>query len=206
MKNNKLFVRIKNSKYRFYYILIFLIIFIFLLLLIPSSKGISILNTEINHQKVCKFTTVKAFYHNVGKTETDAKGLGKIFFNHGYKKFWIEYDGTVDLSLNCDEVKIKKHPFDNTFYITLPKKVTVENPKVLGNTMSDGITDKGIFTKITAEEKKMAKNQAKSQMVLKAQEDEELHKYTIKRTKSLIENYIISIGNLKGKKYKVVFK
>ena len=195
-----------KSKYRFYYIVGVLTILFMVICIIPSYREMSYFNSNIDYQKVCKFTTVKAFYHNVGKTETDAKGLGKIFFNYGYKKFWIEYDGTVDLSLNCDEIKIIKNPFVDTIYVKLPKQVTAENPKVLGNTMSEGITDKGLFTKITTEEKKAAKEQAKIQMVLNAEEDEFLTDYAMERSKNLIKNYIISIGRLNNKNYKVVFK
>lgn len=206
IKLKQKYLKAKKSKYSFYYILGILIFILILVYLIPSSRGIIYFHSNFNTKKVCKFTTVKAFYHNVGKTEEDAKGLGKIFFNYGYKKFWIEYDGTVDLNLNCDDIKITKVPFSNTVYVTLPKKITVDNPKVLGNTMSKGITDKGLFTKITEEEKKKAKSQAKQEMIKKAKEDTELHNYAMQRSKSLIEKYIISIGKLNHKEYKVVFK
>ena len=43
-------------------------------------------------------------------------------------------------------------------------------------------------------------------MVLNAEEDELLTDYAMERSKNLIKNYIISIGRLNNKNYKVVFK
>ncbi len=201
-----IYKKIKESKYCYYYVIGILFLIFFMVCMIPSSRGMKQYTFHIEQQKVCRFASVKAFYHNVGKSEADAKGLGKIFFNYGYKKFWIEYDGTVELTLNCEEIKISKNPLTNTVYVQLPKEILVENPKVLGNTMSDGITDRGLFTKITDEEKKAAKNQAKSTMVERAENDTDLKNYAMERSKSLIKNYIESIGKLNNKEYNVVFR
>ena len=50
--------------------------------------------SEIN--SVCELATLKCYYHNVAKAETEASGLFK-WLGKGYKKIWTEYSGIVEL-------------------------------------------------------------------------------------------------------------
>lgn len=203
---SKLIKRINKSRYKYYYIVGILTIVLLLVCLIPTYGEIVRFNYNVEHKRVCNLSTVKVYYHNVGKTEKDASGLGKIFFNYGYKKFWIEYDGTVDFSLDCEKIKINKIPLTNTVIVKLPEEVTISNARVLGDSISDAVTDKGLFTTISASEKNEAKKQAKSEMLEKAMSDDDMQEYALERAKLLLEKYIVSIGKLNNKEYKVIFK
>lgn len=54
--------------------------------------------------EICELATLRCYYHDVAEFEKQSNGL----FNYGYKKFWIEYDGIVDVGIDVGKVHVDK--------------------------------------------------------------------------------------------------
>lgn len=150
---------------------------------------------------VCELATLKCYYHNVAKAETDASGLFK-WLGTGYKKIWTEYSGIVELGIDVNKVSISK-PDDNGVV-----KVSIPDAKILNidldeNSMSEPLTDAGFLTKITKEEETAALAEAQNSMEETAQENMALLVQAKERAKNLIEGYVKNVGEQIGEEYTV---
>ena len=57
--------------------------------------------------KIGELATLKCFYHNVAEYEKQPDGLFQYgLFQVGYKKFWFEYTGTVEMGIDISKVKV----------------------------------------------------------------------------------------------------
>lgn len=148
--------------------------------------------------KICELATLRCFYHNTTELRQDATGL----FNYGYKKLWMEYTGIIEVGIDADQVKVEK-PDENNMV-----KVSVPEAKILNVTadtasMSQPITDTGIFTKITTEDQDEAFSQAQEDMEKEAKEDQSILTRGQDNAKKLIEEYIVNVGRQIGETYTV---
>lgn len=153
--------------------------------------------------KICELATLKCYYHDVAEYEKQAEGLFKYRpFKYGYKKVWIEYDGTVDVGIDVSDVQINEPDRKGIVRIYVPdaKILSVSADK---DTMSEPLVDKGIFTKITAEDKNKAFADAQATMQKNAEADAGMLAQAKNNAKELLEQYVINAGEQTGKTYKV---
>lgn len=152
-------------------------------------------------QSICEMATLKCYYHNVAKAETEASGLFK-WTGIGYKKIWIEYSGIVELGIDANKVSISKPDTDGVIKIAIPDAELLE-VDLDEKSMGEPLTDTGFMTKITKEEETAALAEAQSDMEKTAQKNEALLAQAKERAKELIEGYVKNVGEQIGEEYTV---
>lgn len=150
---------------------------------------------------VCELATLKCYYHNVAKAETEASGLLKKL-GTGYKKIWTEYSGIVELGIDVNKVSISKSDDKGVVKVTIPD-AEILNVDLDENSMSEPLTDTGFMTKITKEEETAALAEAQNNMEETAQENTALLIQAKERAKNLIEGYVKNVGEQIGEEYTV---
>lgn len=178
--------------------------------LIISVMGISCLSgcsdkkSEADFSRinsVCELATLKCYYHNVAKAETEASGLFK-WFGTGYKKLWTEYSGIVELGIDVNKVIISQPNGNGVVKITIPD-AEILNIDLDQDSMSDPLTETGFLTKITKEEETAALAEAQNNMEKTAKENTSLLMQAKERAKNLIEGYVKNVGSQLGKEYTI---
>ncbi len=150
---------------------------------------------------VCELATLKCYYHNVAKAETEASGLFKGL-GTGYKKIWTEYSGIVELGIDVNKVSITKPDDKGVVKVTIPD-AEILNVDLDEDSMSEPLTDTGFLTKITKEEETAALAEAQNNMEETAQANSALLVQAKERAKNLIEGYVRNVGEQIGKEYMV---
>lgn len=150
---------------------------------------------------VCELATLKCYYHNVAKSETEASGLFK-WLGKGYKKIWTEYSGIVELGIDVSKVSVEKPTADGVVKVTIPD-VEILSVDLDEDSMGEPLTDTGFMTKITKEEETEALAEAQNHMEETAKENGNLLNQAKERAKSLIEGYVKNVGEQIGKEYTV---
>lgn len=150
---------------------------------------------------VCELATLKCYYHNVAKSETEASGLFK-WLGKGYKKIWTEYSGIVELGIDVSKVSVEKPTADGVVKVTIPD-AEILSVDLDEDSMSEPLTDTGFMTKITKEEETEALAEAQNHMEETAKENGNLLNQAKERAKSLIEGYVKNVGEQIGKEYTV---
>ena len=143
-------------------------------------------------KSVCELSTLKCYYHNVATYEKNAHGLLKVF-GSGYKKIWIEYSGIVNLGIDINKVDISEPDTNNVITIKIPD-AEVQSTSLDKSTLSEPLTDKGVFTKITTEEKIEALSSAQQNMKETAQKDTSLLAQAKEHAKLILQGYINNLG------------
>lgn len=143
-------------------------------------------------KSVCELSTLKCYYHNVATYEKNAHGLLKVF-GSGYKKIWIEYSGIVNLGIDINKVDISEPDTNNVITIKIPD-AEVQSTSLDKSTLSEPLTDKGVFTKITTEEKTEALSSAQQNMKESAQKDTSLLAQAKEHAKLILQGYINNLG------------
>lgn len=150
---------------------------------------------------VCELATLKCYYHNVAKSETEASGLFK-WLGKGYKKIWTEYSGIVELGIDVSKVSVEKPTADGVVKVTIPD-AEILSVDLDEDSMSEPLTDTGFMTEITKEEETEALAEAQNHMEETAKENGNLLNQAKERAKSLIEGYVKNVGEQIGKEYTV---
>lgn len=150
---------------------------------------------------VCELATLKCYYHNVAKVETEASGLLK-WLGMGYKKIWTEYSGVVELGIDVNKVSISRPDADNVVKITIPD-AEVLDVDLDEASMGEPLTDTGFLTKVTKEEETDALAKAQDNMKKTAEENSALLIQAKERAKNLIEGYVKNVGEQIGVEYTV---
>ena len=119
------------------------------------------------------------------------------YTNVGYKQFWLEYSGIVEIGIDASQIKISEPNDTNVVDIYIP------NAKVLNvyadeSSLTEPLTENGWFTSITGEEKASAFAAAQRAMREEAEEDQSLLAHATANAKLLLEQYIVSIGKETG--------
>lgn len=143
-------------------------------------------------KSVCELSTLKCYYHNVATYEKNAHCLLKVF-GSGYKKIWIEYSGIVNLGIDINKVDISEPDTNNVITIKIPD-AEVQSTSLDKSTLSEPLTDKGVFTKITTEEKTEALSSAQQNMKETAQKDTSLLAQAKEHAKLILQGYINNLG------------
>ncbi len=155
--------------------------------------------------KIGELATLRCFYHNVAEYEKQPDGLFQYgLFKVGYKKFWIEYTGTVEIGIDVSKVKISQPDKDGTVRVYVPE-VEIFRVNQETSSIQEPVFEKGVFTSITTEEKTMALSLAQENMDATARADKSMIQRAYENAKTLIEQYIINVGVNLGQKYNVVW-
>ena len=156
------------------------------------------------YTKIAELATVKCKFHNVAEVYND--GTDMLFgISMGYKKAWFEYEGTVQLGVDVNKVRIDGPDANNTVRITVPEAQVLGQPQADESTFSDIYSDTGLLTPITAVDQSIALNKAQNQMRVEAESNDALMINARERAKTLLSQYVSRIGNLKGVKYDIRF-
>ena len=150
---------------------------------------------------VCELATLKCYYHNVAKSETEASGLFK-WLGKGYKKIWTEYSGIVELGIDVSKVSVEKPTADGVVKVTIPD-AEILSVDLDEDSMGEPLTDTGFMTKITKEEETEALAEAQNHMEETAKGNGNLLNQAKERAKSLMEGYVKNVGEQIGKEYTV---
>ena len=140
---------------------------------------------------VCELATLKCYYHNVAKSETEASGLFK-WLGKGYKKIWTEYSGIVELGIDVSKVSVEKPTADGVVKVTIPD-AEILSVDLDEDSMGEPLTDTGFMTKITKEEETEALAEAQNHMEETAKGNGNLLNQAKERAKSLIEGYVKNV-------------
>lgn len=162
-------------------------------------------NGDIKDQTITaigELSTVKSYYHNVAEFNQEQVKWLPGPFRYGLKKFWIEYNGIVEVGIDLSKVVVDVPESDGKMNIHIP------DPYVISCTFDeDSITipafDTGVFDKITAEDKAKAIDVAQSDMKEAAESDEVLMSNAKKRAQKVIEQFVTNLGEETGRQLSV---
>ena len=147
--------------------------------------------------------TLKCYYHNVAEYEKQPDGLLRYgLFQVGYKKFWIEYTGTVKIGIDVNKVKIGEPDEAGVIKVYIPEVDKFEANQD-SNSVKEPIYEKGVFTSITVEEKTAALAKAQDDMEVAAKDDKAMISRAKENAQSIIKQYIINVGMALGQEYTV---
>lgn len=194
-----------NMLLRNFIIGLFLIVLAFTILLIPNifEKEAPIVPEFSAVDKICELATLKCYYHNVLENEKQPDGLFKYgLFQYGYKKFWMEYDGTVKVGINVNDVVINPPDEQGVVRIYVPE-AKILAVDVVPESMSDIIADTGVLTVITSEDQAKAYSHAQENMRMGAETDTSILNAAHKNAKELLKQYVIKVGAQIGQNYTV---
>ena len=154
---------------------------------------------------VCELATLKCYYHNVAKAETEASGIFAKWLKTGYKKIWTEYSGIIEYGIDISQVTVSEPDKDGVVTVTIPD-AQVLNVDVDEDSLGTPLTDTGFLTSITTEEKTTTLAGAQEAMEQQAKENTEMLAQAEARAKTLIEEYIKNVGEGIGEEYTVEWK
>lgn len=154
-------------------------------------------------KKVAELSSLECYYHNVVKYHRDADGWLFGLGNIGEKNMWFEYDGTVRMGMDIDQVEVSQPDPNGLVAITIPPIRILGHPDIDTASMTDPIEANGLFTGLTADEKNRALSDAQANLLATAENDERAKLQAKDRAKSLLEQYVKNIGEALGKTYTV---
>lgn len=154
---------------------------------------------------VCELATLKCYYHNVAKAETEASGIFAKWLKTGYKKIWTEYSGIIEYGIDISQVTVSEPDKNGVVTVTMPD-AQVLNVDVDEESLGTSLTDTGFLTSVTTEEKTTTLAGAQEAMEQQAKENTEMLSQAKARAKTLIEEYIKNVGESIGEEYTVEWK
>ena len=154
---------------------------------------------------VCELATLKCYYHNVAKAETEASGIFAKWLKTGYKKIWTEYSGIIEYGIDISQVTVSEPDKNGVVTVTMPD-AQVLNVDVDEDSLGTPLTDTGFLTSVTTEEKTTTLAGAQEAMEQQAKENTEMLSQAKARAKTLIEEYIKNLGESIGEEYTVEWK
>lgn len=158
-------------------------------------------------QAICELSTVKAYYNNVAKSEKKS-GSGWNDVIKQDRKFWIEYEGFVEVGIDMNKVSMKLKK--DTVYVTLPEAELL-NAGIVTKTFDDSCYKRNASAwwnqnKITTEDQQNAINEAQDEMRKSAENNRELFQRAECSSKNAIQNYFNKINKSFGSDYKIVWE
>lgn len=154
---------------------------------------------------VCELATLKCYYHNVAKAETEASGIFAKWLKTGYKKIWTEYSGIIEYGIDISQVTVSEPDKNGVVTVTMPD-AQVLNVDVDEESLGTPLTDTGFLTSVTTEEKTTTLAGAQEAMEQQAKENTEMLSQAKARAKTLIEECIKNVGESIGEEYTVEWK
>jgi hypothetical protein len=158
---------------------------------------------EVSQVKsICELAVMDCYYHNVAKK--DEKDAGGILLWKKDKHFWIEYSGIVKIGIDASLVDITVE--EDIVTITIPEaKVLYDEVDEASLTKDSFFVDKDSID-VKGEDEKMAVSIAQENMVIAVKENTALLVSGQQRAKKLLEEYVMNIGDMTGKKYVIEWK
>lgn len=161
------------------------------------------LSEQSSVNAICELATLRSYYHNVAMYEKNPDplfqyGLGR----YGYKRMWLEYSGIVELVVDAGQIRIGEPDKDGVVNAYIPDAV-VKNVTAEKDSLSEPLTETGMFTTITAEDKADAFSEAQKSMKEEAEQDRMLLNRAKDNAQKLLEQYIVNTGREMGKTYTV---
>ncbi len=182
----------------------FLILILFILTITTGCQKKQKVDLNIEGIKsIAELSTLNVYYHNVAVGDK-SKGTGITSIGEVDRKYWIEYDGVVNIGIDMNELEIEVD--GSKVLITLPKsKILSTN---ISNEMKVYASDDSWFNKnkITAEDQTVAVAEAQSKMRTEVEKNENLFLQANQRTESILTSYINQISEMSDKKYTIEFK
>lgn len=182
---------------------ILLIIIAIIALLLPNTGTEEISTTaefsDVN--RICELATLRCYYHDVAEYEKQPDGLFKYgLFQYGYKKFWLEYDGIVEVGIDVSQVQVNPPDENDVVQIYIPD-AQILNIGANEASMGNPVVDTGVLTSITAEEKAEAFSAAQSTMRENAETDNSILNQAKNNAKELLKQYVLHVGEQIGQTY-----
>lgn len=156
-------------------------------------------------RSICSLATLECYYHNVAKS-TKTAGGGIFGIGERDRTFWIEYDGIVTLGIDMSKVEMQVE--GTSIQLTMPAA------QVMSLSIDDASLSEDSYicsqdgwnkNPITAQEQTAAIQQAQLEMERAVQSNGMLLASAQNRAKSLIENYILQLGQLTGTEYQIMW-
>lgn len=158
-----------------------------------------------NAQHVAELATLECYFHNVARFDRTPDNILFNIGEIGKKQLWFEYSGIVRFGVDATKVRISEPDSEGNIVIAIPQAQILGNPDIDETSMSDPLTSTGWFTDITTEEKQRALNSAQDKLLEVASNDDELLSQARDRAKTLLEQYVVNVGNEIGQTYKVTW-
>ena len=176
------------------------------ILLLPGSRQAAqvSLSEYASVSTICELATLKSFYHNVAMYEKEPGG-GSKFVNNvlfwpfgsytkvGYKQFWLEYSGIVEAGIDASQISISGPDAQGVVEVYVPD-ARVLSVYADEDSLTEPLTERGLFTKISGKEKAQAFSTAQSAMRQEAENDQALLRRAKENAKLLLERYIVNTG------------
>jgi hypothetical protein len=153
--------------------------------------------------RISELATLECYYHNVLELKQEAGGL-LSGLGVGYKKYWLEYEGTVTVGIDASKVQISQPDAQGNVQVYIPE-VQILSVDINEDSIGEPVMETGFFTSISAEEKAQALAQAQSAMAQSAKEDSALLNQAFENARLLIKRYIEKVGDLYGTSYTVTW-
>lgn len=150
-------------------------------------------------RQICELATLECYYHNVAKS-VKLKGSGWAHWGEEDRKFWIEYTGIARIGIDMSRVQMEVN--DGVITVSVPEAEILSIEVQEDSYYIEGESSKN---KITADDQTKAISDAQQTMEETVKENKSLLINARERAKSLIENYIVQLGNICGKEYTVKF-
>ena len=152
---------------------------------------------EVSEMKeICELAVMDCYFHNVAKySKEDTQSF--LWWTKD-TRFWLEYTVIVTLGINAENIAIEAQ--GNHVKVTLPQA------EILGwdldeETITAYVDDDS--AKVHADDEKAAAVEAEKELRQKIESNQELLNEARERAKSLIENYINTIGDLLNVEYEI---
>lgn len=186
------------------------IVLTLIIMLYPNSKKHEQINlseySSVN--AICELATLKSFYHNVVMYEQEPNGFDKVFNDIlvwpfgvytkvGYKQYWLEYCGIVETGIDAGAIQITGPDENNIVEVYIPE-ARIMNIYADVNSLSDPLTESGLFTTISGEEKTQAFVTAQNSMRQEAETDQAMLRRAKENAKTLLERYVVNTGKAMG--------
>lgn len=118
----------------------------------------------------------------------------------GYKQFWLEYSGIVEIGIDASKIKINGPDSNGIVEVYIPE-AKVFSVYADESSLTEPLSENGWFTTISGKEKAEAFATAQSAMKQEAENDQSLLRRSKENAKLLLERYIINTGKQMGTNY-----
>lgn len=150
---------------------------------------------------ISELATVECYFHNVAKSDQLTNKAWFEFWKKENIRFWIEYEGVVTVGVKVEDLNVEVK--GENVKITLPKAIVLD-AKIEDSTLNkDSFIYDEKSEKPTAAQETKAFEVAQQEMINAANSNKTLLASAEDNAKELLENYVNSIGEVVGVKYKI---
>lgn len=153
-------------------------------------------------REIAELATVECYFHNVAKSDRELNPEWYEFWEKKNMRFWVEYEGIVTIGIDVTKLKVEVSD-DDVVTITLPEAVVLDAKVNEASLTSDSFYFDPNAKKPSPEEQTEAFKQAQQNMIETAENNRTLMINAQDNAKELLENYVESIGDAIGVKYKI---